>query len=221
MLRISASLWSADLANLAADIRRIDPFVDSYHLDVADGHYVPSMLFFPDLVRALRPHTRKPFEVHLMTCEPGAWLEPFAEAGADSLIFCHDSAKDPAGLVHTIHHLGKHAGVSLALNEPLSSLESMLPGLHLVTLMGTEVGIKGVGMDPRQPERVRSLRTLILQRGLEVEIQADGGIRGNTVPLLAAAGADSIVPGSLLFGSDPAELRCWLATLPGPTPAGL
>ena len=221
MLRVSASLWSADLANLAADIRRIDPFVDSYHLDVADGHYVPSLLFFPDLVRALRPHTRKPFEVHLMTCEPAAWLEAFAEAGADTLIFCHDSAKDPAALVHTIHHLGKHAGVSLALNEPFSILESMLPGLHLVTLMGTEVGIKGVGMDPRQPERIRALRGLIRQRGLPVQIQADGGIRRETVPLLAAAGADSIVPGSLLFGGDPAELRRWLAALPGPAPAGL
>lgn len=221
MLRLSASLWSADLANLAADIHRIDPFVDSYHLDVADGHYVPSLLFFPDLVRALRPHTRKPFEVHLMTREPATWTEPFAEAGADTLIFCYDSAKDPTRVVRAIQHLGKNAGISLALGERLSVLDELLPELHVVTLMGTEVGIKGVGMDPRQPERIRALRGLIRQRGLPVRIQADGGIRRETVPLLAEAGADAIVPGSLLFGGEPAELRRWLATLPGPVPAGV
>ncbi len=220
MLRLSASLWSADLSNLATEIRGVDPFVDSYHLDVADGHYVPSLLFFPDLVRALRPHTRKPFEVHLMTREPAAWIEPFVEAGADTLIFCHDSARDAAGIVRAIRHLGRSAGVSLALGESLSVLDELLPELHVVTLMGTEVGIKGVGMDPRQPERIRALRGLIRQRGLPVQIQADGGIRRETVPLLAAAGADSIVPGSLLFGGDPAELRRWLAMLPGPAPAG-
>ncbi len=91
MLKCSASLWSADLSNLASEIRRVDPFTERYHLDVADGQYVPSLLFFPDLVKALRKHTTKPFEVHLMTTEPMAWIEPFAEAGADGIIFCYDS----------------------------------------------------------------------------------------------------------------------------------
>src|SRR5205814_3167042 len=90
MLKCSASLWSADLSNLAAEIRCVEPHTERFHLDVADGHYVPSLPFFPDLVRALRKHTTRPFEVHLMTTDPLAWVEPFAEAGADGLIFCFD-----------------------------------------------------------------------------------------------------------------------------------
>ena len=97
MLKCSTSLWSADLANLAAEIGRVGPFSERFHLDVADGHYVPTMLFFPDLVRALRKHTAVPFEVHLMTVDPLAWVEPFVDAGADAVIFCLDSAPDPAG----------------------------------------------------------------------------------------------------------------------------
>ena len=95
MLKCATSLWSADLANLAADIRRVAPYSERFHLDVADGHYAPTMLFFPDLVAALRPHTDRPFEMHLMTTDPAAWIDPFAEAGADAIIICFDSAADP------------------------------------------------------------------------------------------------------------------------------
>src|SRR5439155_1388782 len=86
MLKCSTSLWSADLANLASEVRRVEPYTERFHLDVADGHYVPNLLFFPDLVRALRRHTRLPFEVHLMTTDPLAWIGPFSEAGADWIV---------------------------------------------------------------------------------------------------------------------------------------
>ena len=95
MIKCSTSLWSADLANLGADMIRVATFSERFHLDVADGHYVPTMLFFPDLVKQLRPKTKVPFEVHLMTVDPLAWIEPFADAGADGIIFCLDSAKEP------------------------------------------------------------------------------------------------------------------------------
>ena len=91
MLKCSTSLWSADLANLQAEIKRIEPYSERFHLDMADGHYTPALLFFPDLVAAMRPHTRVPFEVHLMATDPLAWVEPFVEAGADLIIFCFDS----------------------------------------------------------------------------------------------------------------------------------
>src|SRR5438270_10716562 len=107
MLRCSTSLWSADLANLAAEIRRVEPYSERFHLDVADGHYVPTLLFFPDLVKALRPHTRVPFEAHLMTTAPENWIEPFIEAGADGIIFCLDSAKEPGCLLKEIKARGK------------------------------------------------------------------------------------------------------------------
>src|ERR1700730_17945 len=102
MLKCSASLWSADLSNLATEIRRIESFAERFHLDVADGHYVPSLLFFPDLVKALRRHTSKPFEVHLMTTDPSAWIEPFVEAGADGVIFCLDSLSDPDAAIQQL-----------------------------------------------------------------------------------------------------------------------
>src|SRR3954471_19733756 len=123
MLKCSTSLWSADLANLAAEIGRVEPYSERFHLDVADGHYVPTMLFFPDLVRALRKHTAVPFEVHLMTVDPLAWVEPFAAAGADSMIFCLDSAPQPGRVIEAIKASGKGVGVSLLIDEPIELLD--------------------------------------------------------------------------------------------------
>src|SRR5437899_6785624 len=123
MLKCSTSLWSADLANLASEMKRVEPYSERFHLDVADGHYTRTMLFFPDLVKQLRPHSRLPFEIHLMTTDPMAWIEPFAEAGADGFIFCFDSTKDPAAVIRAIQAAGKHVGVSLLLAEPLELLD--------------------------------------------------------------------------------------------------
>src|SRR5438477_5053632 len=102
MLKCSTSLWSADLSNLESEIKRVEPYSERFHLDVADGHYVKNMLFFPDLVKALRPQTKLPFEVHLMVTDPLEWLEPFAEAGADSIIFCFDSPKKPGEVLRAV-----------------------------------------------------------------------------------------------------------------------
>ena len=213
MLRCSTSLWSADLANLESEIRRVEPYTERFHLDVADGHYVPNLLFFPDLVRAIRKHTRLPFEVHLMTTDPSAWIGPFSEAGADGFIVCLDSAQDPARVIRSIRDAGKFVGVSLRIEEQLERLDPYWDDLDLVTLFGTEVGIKGALMDPSVPEKVRRARDLIDTRGLKTEVEVDGGIRRHGVPLIHAAGADWIVPGSLMFGGDPAELRRWLGML--------
>src|SRR6267142_6978400 len=123
MLKCSTSLWSADLSNLASEIRRVEPYSERFHIDVADGHYVPNLLFFPDMVKALRKHTRLPFEIHLMTTDPLAWIEPFVEAGADGIIFCFDSVGDPAEVLRIIKSNGKFAGVSLLIQEPIELLE--------------------------------------------------------------------------------------------------
>ena len=213
MLKCSTSLWSADLSNLAAEIRRVEPYSERFHLDVADGHYVPALLFFPDLVKALRPHTRLPFEIHLMTTDPLAWIDPFVEAGADGIIFCFDAAKDPGAALRAIKSSGKTVGVSLLVAEPLELLEPYWEELDLLTICGTAMGIKGAAMDPSVPGKIRQAREIVRQRGLKTEIEADGGIRRETVPLLYAAGADYIVPGSLMFREDPAALRRWLASL--------
>jgi ribulose-phosphate 3-epimerase len=154
-------LWSADLANLAADMRRVEPYSERFHLDVADGHYVPTMLFFPDLVKALRPYTKLPFEIHLMTIDPAAWIDPFLEAGADGFIFCLDSAKNPGDLLKAIKARGKYTGVSLLLCEPLGLLEPYWNDLDIVTIVGTEMGIKGASMDASVPGKIKQARETI------------------------------------------------------------
>ena len=213
MLKCSTSLWSADLANLASEIQRVEPYSERFHLDVADGHYVNNMLFFPDLVKTLRKQTRQPFEIHLMVTDPLAWIEPFVEAGADSIIFCFDAAKDPKKVLKAIKSRGKQAGVSLLIHESIELLEPHWADLDVLCIVGTAMGIKGATMDLSVPGKIRMARDVIKRRGLKTEIEADGGIRRETVPLLHAAGADYIVPGSLMFGSNPAEMRQWLASL--------
>jgi ribulose-phosphate 3-epimerase len=211
MLKCSTSLWSADLSSLASEIRRVEPYSERFHLDVADGHYVKNLLFFPDLVKALRFHSRLPFEVHLMVTDPLEWIEPFVEAGADGIIFCFDSAPDPGKVLRAIKAAGKFAGVSLLISEPVEVLQPFWDQLDIVTIVGTAMGIKGASMDSSIPGKVRQAQEIISRQNLRVEIELDGGIRRETVPLLKAAGADFIVPGSLMFKEDPAGMRQWLS----------
>ena len=213
MLKCSTSLWSADLADLAAAIKRVEPHSERFHLDVADGHYSPTLLFFPDLVAALRPHTGLPFEIHLMTTDPAAWIDPFADAGADAIIICFDSTDDPGVVLAAIKARGLQTGVSLLLEEEIDLLDPHWEQLDILTLLQTPAGIKGADMDERAPGRIRRARAEIEQRGLATVVEADGGIRRQTVPQIAAAGADFIVPGSLMFGEDPLAMRRWLAGL--------
>ena len=212
-IKCSTSLWSADLANLEAEIKRVEPYSERFHLDVADGHFVQTMLFFPDLVQALRAHTSLQFEIHLMATDPLAWIEPFVEAGADGFIFCFDSLHDPLEALCRVRAHGKNTGISLRIKENLDLLEPCFEDLDTLTLLGTDVGIKGASMDPSIPAKIRAAQQLIADRDLHTEVQADGGIRRETVPLMAAAGVDWIVPGSLMFKEDPSEMRQWLAGL--------
>ena len=217
-LKCSTSLWSADLSDLGSEIRRVEPYSERFHLDVADGHYSPTMLFFPDLVEGLRPHTRLEFEVHLMTTDPLAWISPFAAAGADSIIFCLNSAADPTAVLDSIKAAGMKAGVALEIAEELELLNPIWDLLDTVTLIATEVGIKGAEMDPSIPAKVERLCRQRAKKQSTLEIEVDGGIRRHSVPLIAAAGADYIVPGSLMFKEEPAEMRRWLASLDRPRP---
>ena len=213
MLKCSTSLWSADLSNLESEIRRVEPFSDSFHIDVADGHYVPALLFFPDLVKSLRDHTTRPFEIHLMTVDPLAWIEPFVDAGADTIIFCHDAVEEPRHVVDAIHSQGKRAGMSLLISESLDVVDPYWHDLDLLTIVGTAMGIKGAALDAGTLSKIRQARTRIRESDYKTEIQSDGGIRRETVPLLYSAGCDSIVPGSLMFNEDPHEMCRWLETL--------
>ena len=214
MLKCSTSLWSADLANLAAEIRRVEPYTERFHLDVADGHYVPSMLFFPDLVKALRKHTSKPFEVHLMTTDPSAWVEPFVEAAPTASSSASTRCRDPGAAIKQVKDLGKFVG-DLAPGDRAGRPARARTGTTIdqVTIVGTPMGTKGTSMEPSIFDKIREARAEIEKHSAHVEIQLDGGIRRNTVPQINEAGADWIVPGSLMFGEDPAAMRQWLGSL--------
>jgi ribulose-phosphate 3-epimerase len=213
MLKCSTSLWSADLANLATEIKRVEPYSERFHLDVADGHYVPTMLFFPDLVKSIRKHTSRPLEVHLMTTDPCIWIAPFIEAGADGVIFCFDSLEEPGTVIKQVKDLGKFVGVSLLVTEPVGLLRPYWHTIDQVTIVGTPMGTEGTSMAPTIFDKIREARAEIDKYSAKVEIQVDGGIRRNTVLQIARAGADWIVPGSLMFGEDPAAIRVWLGSL--------
>src|SRR2546423_7567711 len=180
MLKCSTSLWSADLSNLESEIKRVEPYSERFHLDVADGHYIKNLLFFPDLVRTLRPHTRLPFEVHLMVTDPLAWIDPFVDAGADIIIFCFDATKDPNAVLKAIHAHGKRAGISLLITESLELLEPHWDDTDVLTIVGTAMGIKGASMDASVPAKIKQTKETVSRRGLRTEIEADGGIRRET-----------------------------------------
>lgn len=201
-LLIDLSLWSADLTHLAESVTKADPFVDSYHLDACDGHFAPVLLFFPDLVAALRPLTQKPFHVHLMAVKPAEWIGPFADAGAN-MISIHQPVD---AFADQIHGYGCKAGLALGLDAHLDVPKSF----DFALLMGTKIAVKGVGLDPHALGRFRKLR-----KAFKKPIYADGAIRMDTAPLLREVGADALVPGSLFFDSpDMAQTAAWLHGLP-------
>ncbi|MBV8833127.1 MAG: ribulose-phosphate 3-epimerase [Acidobacteriaceae bacterium] len=211
-LLLDVSLWSANLVNIAADVQSVLPFADSFHLDVADGHFAPTLLFFPDLVAAIRRITTKALHVHLMVSDPVALVDSFIEAGAD-LISVHVEAETASSALKRIAHARRKAGVALLLGSPVDLLRDHLSNIDTVIALGTHVGIKGVDLAPQACGRLRAIRNLI-DPNPQIRLYADGGIREHTVPQLRKAGADAIVPGSLIFNSpDRARTYEWLKTL--------
>jgi ribulose-phosphate 3-epimerase len=213
------SLWSADLARFEDDLRRTEPFADIYHIDVADGHFAPSLLFFPDLVARLRRLTERPFHVHLMVADDVllSQIDQFAEAGAD-LISVHgeNAAVLPEALARIQGH-GKQAGIVLRIETPVQTLAPWLGEVAFVTLLGTAIGVKGQSLSGEACPRLIEAGRLIQAagRGEAVILAADGGIRENTVPRLRVAGAQTVVLGSLAFGApDLASRTDWLHSLP-------
>jgi len=209
------SLWSADLANLAAGIERLEPFADSFHLDVSDAHFAPSLLFFPDLIRALRPLTKRPFHIHLMVDRPTMLIEEFVACGADLITVHAEVGKsEAAAAIHAILCAGRSAGLALRLDTPVAVSEPFLDRINALLLLGTVPGRKGQDLAPEACDRLASAASMLGERRTRVRLIADGGIRSHTVPLLRRAGADIVVPGSLVFQSQNlVETFSWLRAL--------
>jgi ribulose-phosphate 3-epimerase len=203
-LLADASLWSADLGALAQEVRRMEPYADLFHLDVADANFVPGLLFFPDLVAAIRPCTQKPFHMHLMVERPLQLVEDFVRAGADIVTLHLENRRHLESGLDKIHAAGASAGIAIQLDTDVFDLVPYLSSIQIVVLMGTMLGIKGASLDERVLEKIEAVKRIVAEHASsdQIKVSADGGIRIETVPKLRQAGADIITPGSLLFKSE-------------------
>ena len=209
------SVWSADLIRLGDDLARIGPHADVLHIDVADGHFAPAMLFFPDLVAAIRKVSSVPIHVHLMATDDVllAQIEQFAEAGSDLISIHAENGAVADQALDMLAAKGVAAGMVLKVETPVARAARYVPRLRFLTLLGTAIGVKGQGLAPRAADRLREAKQLIERSGAtsRIVLAADGGIRENTVPVLRQAGAETVVLGSLAFGApDLAARMAWL-----------
>jgi ribulose-phosphate 3-epimerase len=214
-LETSVSLWSADLARLADEVKRADPHANMYHIDVSDGSYADGvMLFFPDLVAAIRRETDRPLEVHLIMRNPESWIDAFADAGADIILFYPDTTDDIGGMLDRIEQRGIKPGISLAIEHQVERIEDYLHRLEIVCVLGTGFDVKGIDdVVEGTCEKIEQLVTIREKAKHSYRIESDGAIRRHTVPKLRKAGTDVIVPGSLMFKEDMNEVTAWLKTL--------
>jgi ribulose-phosphate 3-epimerase len=204
------SAWSADLIRLADDMTRIAPYCDILHVDVADGHFAPALLFFPDLVAGLRKISEIPIHAHLMAVDAILLeqINQFIDAGSD-LISVHAENANADAALDLLERRGVAAGLAMKIDTPLEVLPRYLPRLRFVTLLGTAIGIKGVSLDSRALGRLTAARALITDAMLpqRVVLASDGGNREQTLPLLRQAGAETVVLGSLAFGAPNLEAQ--------------
>jgi ribulose-phosphate 3-epimerase len=196
---IAPSILAADFADLAGDVARVADEVDWVHVDLMDGHFVPNLTIGPPVVASLRKHTDLPLDCHLMVTDPGMWLEPLAEAGAD-MASVHVELGDPTPLLARARDLGMKAGLVIDGPTPFELVEPYLDGrIDLLLVMTIKAGFGGQAFQPEQLEKVRRSAATRDARGATFDIQVDGGIKVDTAGAAAAAGANVLVSGTGIF----------------------
>ena len=202
MKKIAPSILSADFSRLGDEIRAVDAAgADYIHVDVMDGHFVPNITIGPLVVEAARKVTRLPLDVHLMIADPDRYIPDFAAAGADIIVVHAEACPHLHRTIQLITSLGKRAGVSLNPATPLNVLDYVLGELDLVLLMTVNPGFGGQSFIEACIPKIQALRGMLDKRGLETELEVDGGVKTDNIARIAHAGADVFVAGSAVFGS--------------------